>query len=274
MSVSNFIPEVWAARIFARLRKALVIGDLANRDYEGEISEAGDTVKINSIGPVTVGTYTRNSGTLTLQTLEDSQMNLLIDQMKYFNFQVDDVDARQAAGNILAAGMDDAAYRLADTADTYLGTLYSQAGTTVVSATYNSLTAYALLLTLKQKLDEKNVPAEGRYCVIPPWFETKLLLAEVIVENTSNDAFQNGKIARCAGFDLRRSNNLYNDGTYDMVMAGTSRAIAYAEQINKVEAYRPESKFCDAVKGLHVYGAKVVDPDCLAVAGVDEAAEP
>ena len=274
MSINNFSPEVWAARVFVGLRKAQVLAALVNRDYEGEISQFGDTVKINSIGPVTVSAYTKNSGTLSLQTLDDSQMNLLIDQMYYFNFQVDDVDKRQQQGNVMSVAMDDAAYRLADTADTYLGTLYSQAGTTVASTTYNSLTAYALLLTLKQKLDEKNVPAEGRYCVIPPWFETKLLLAEVIVENTSNDAFQNGKIARCAGFDLRRSNNLYNDGTYDMVMAGTSRAIAYAEQINKVEAYRPESKFCDAVKGLHVYGAKVVDPDCLAVAGVDEAAEP
>jgi hypothetical protein len=273
MSVNNFIPEVWSARVYARLQKALVFGDLINRDYEGEIANVGDSVNINAVGPVSVGNYVKNVTSLTPETLTDSQMKLIVDQCKYFCFEVDDVDARQVSGAVLAQGMDNAAYALADAFDQFIASKYSEAGSIVVGATYNSLNAYAALLTLGQALDEASVPTEGRWCVIPPWFKTKLLLAEVIVENTTNEAFTNGRVARCAGFDLRVSNNVYNDGTYDMIMAGVNRAISAADQINKVEAFRPEAAFSDAIKGLHLYGGKVIDPDCLAVLTADEAAE-
>lgn len=274
MSVNNFIPEVWAARIFARLRKSLVFGDVVNRDYEGEIANAGDTVKINAIGPITVSDYTKSSTSITPEELADAQMVLEITQSKYFAFKVDDVDARQAQGNLLAAGMDEAAYALADTFDQYIAGLYAQAGSITASTAVNSVNVYESLLTLGQALDEDNVPAEGRWCVIPPWFKTKLLIAEVVVENTTNEAFDNGRIARCAGFDLRVSNNVYDDGTNYKIMAGVNRAISAADQINKVEAYRPESSFSDAVKGLHLYGAKVIDPSALAVLDATIAAEP
>jgi hypothetical protein len=276
MSVNNFIPEVWSARVFQRLRKNLVFGDVVNRDYEGEINEFGDSVKINAVGPVTVAAYTKDVTTITPEALTDSQQKLEINRSYYFAFKVDDIDKRQAQGDLLSAGMDEAAYALANEMDAYIASLYSQAGSITASTPINSLNAYAALLSLGQALDEANVPEEGRFCIIPPWFKTKLLLAEVIVENTTNDAFQNGKIARCAGFDLRVSNNVSNDGTDYQIMAGVKRAISAADQIpaNTVEAYRPEASFSDAVKGLHLYGAKVIDPDALAVLDATVLAEP
>ncbi|MCE5322136.1 P22 coat protein - protein 5 domain protein [bacterium] len=265
MSVNNFIPELWSDRIFRKLQKTLVYGSLVNRDYEGEIAQKGDTVKIGSVGPVSVEDYTPNVTNIVAEELEDSQMNLEITQSKYFAFKVDDVDARQASGNLMAEGMDKAAFSMRDKADQYIASFYADASSITESTAITSKNVYAALLSLGEALDDLNVPAEGRWCVIPSWFKTKLVLAKYVVENTSNDAFDNGRIARCAGFDLRQSNNVPNDGTNYKIMAGTDRAITYAEQINKVEAYRPESSFSDAVKGLHVYGAKVIDPDCMAV---------
>ncbi len=274
MSVNNFIPEVWSARIFQSLRKRLVFGDVVNRDYEGEIRERGDSVKINAVGPVTVAPYVKNTTSITPETLNDSQQTLQIDRSYYFCFEVDDIDQRQAQGDLLSAGMDNAAYALADEMDQYIASLYDQASNITASTPVNSLNAYECLLSLGQALDEANVPEEGRWCIIPPWLKTKLLIAEAIVENTTNEAFQNGRIARCAGFDLRVSNNVNNDGTDYYIMAGVNRAISAADQINNVEAFRPESAFSDAVKGLHLYGAKVVDPDCLAVLDATVLAEP
>jgi hypothetical protein len=274
MSVNNFIPEMWASRIFTKLRKSLVYGAVCNRDYEGEISAAGDSVNINSIGPVTVASYTKNSTSITPETLTDAQQKLLITQSDYFAFEVDDIDARQAKGNLLAGGMDNAAYAMRDTADAWLAELYADATSITDSTAVNSVNALACLLSLGQALDEHNVPTEGRWIIVPPWLHTKLVIAKVLVENTTNTAYENGMVGRCAGFDVRLSNNVNNDGTTWNVMSGVNRAITFADQINKVEAFRPESAFSDAVKGLHVYGAKVVDPDCLAVLTATVAAEP
>lgn len=274
MSVNNFIPEIWSARVLERLHKTHVFGDVANRDYEGEIRNAGDTVHINSVGPVTVAAYTKNSTSITPEVLTDSDMLLQISQAYYFAFYVDDVDKRQAQADILAAGMDEAAYNLADTADQYIAGLWENAGSISGATAVTSINAYAGLLSLAEALDEANVPADGRWCVIPPWYKTKLLLAEVLLPSVDGtDAWANGRIGRCAGFDLRVSNNVDTDSTESCVMAGSPRAISYAEQINSIEAYRPEAKFADAIKGLHLYGAKVVQPAALAVLKATETAE-
>jgi hypothetical protein len=264
MAVDNFIPELWSNRIMARLQKSLVFAACCNRDYEGEISAQGDTVRINAIGPVTVALYTKNSTSVSPEVLMDESQVLKIDKCNYFAFKVDDVDKAQATGGILGAGMEDAAYRLRDAADQVVAALYASAGGTISTTAYNSLNALAGLLTLGQTLDEYNVPTEGRWVIIPPWFKTKLILAKVLVENQTNQAFDNGFVGRCAGFDVRESNNVYNDATTWQILAGTNKAITFAQQVNKVEAYRPEASFSDAVKGLHLFGAKVVYPEALA----------
>jgi len=276
MSVQNFIPELWIARILTKLRKAYVYAALCNREYEGEIRQAGDTVRIGGIGPVTIRDYDPGVA-LVSEELEDEQQILRIDQQKYYNFQVDDVDRAQANVNLLAAGMEEAADGLADAVDQYIAGFYTQAGSTTQLTAVNSQNVLAFLLTLGQALTENNVPRVGRFAVIPPWMTTKLTLAKVLLASeVSNDAFTNGYVGRAAGFDLYESNNVptTNQGTEYKVMAGTTKAIAFAEQLVKTEAYRVESGFKDGVKGLLVYGGKVVYPDALVVGDCTQAAEP
>ena len=276
MSVQNFIPELWIARILAKLRKAYVYAALCNREYEGEIRQAGDTVRIGGIGPVTIRNYDPGVP-LVSEELEDEQQILRIDQQKYFNFQVDDVDRAQANVNLLAAGMEEAADGLADAVDQYIAGFYTQAGSTTQLTAVNSLNVLAFLLTLGQALTENNVPRVGRFAVIPPWMTTKLTLAKVLLAaDVANDAFTNGYVGRAAGFDLYESNNVptTNQGTEFKIMAGTTKAMSYAEQLTKTEAYRVESSFKDGVKGLLVYGGKVVYPDALVVGDCTQAAEP
>jgi len=121
-------------------------------------------------------------------------------------------------------------------------------------------------------LDENNVPSQGRFMAIPPWFHQYLIKNKVLETEGSvsaDEAYTSGFIGRAFGFDFYLSNNL-TTGTRaigalnsNYAIAGTSRAMSFAEQIVSVEAYRPENSFADAVKGLHVYGAKVIDPNAL-----------
>lgn len=275
MAVNNFIPTMWSSMIQEILRKQLVFGALTNRDYEGEISQKGDSVRINSIGPVTVGDYVKNVTNVTPETLNDQSQVLQIDQSKYFSFEVDDIDKRQTTGGLLVAGMSDAAYRLADTLDQYIASLYTDAGSTTADTPVNSVNVLATVLTASQALSDGNCPRDGRVMIIPPWFTNKLVLAEVLLPATNQSSFGSGFVGRVAGFNVFESNNVADDGAgNDQILCGTSRAITLAEQINSVEAYRPEGAFSDAVKGLHLYGARVVQPDCLTVISCSELAEP
>lgn len=275
MSVATFIPEVWAAALQSSLKKSLVFAGpgVVNRTYEGEISDLGDTVTINSVSRPTISTYTPNSTSITAETLTTAQRKLIVDQAKYFAFEVDDVDARQArnSGGLMGEAMDEAGYGLRDVADQYVAALHSGVDASNDLGTV-SITSAALavtnLISLKQKLDEANVPQEGRWVIVTPWYHSLLLQDDRFVRvdaSGSAEALRNGTVGRAFGFDVLVSNNVVNTTGDDYaIMAGYPGAIAYAEQINKVEAYRPENSFSDAVKGLHLYGAKLVRPAGIA----------
>ena len=269
----SFIPEVWSAKMLVSLKKALVYAGpgVVNRDYEGEIKGQGDTVRIRSMGRPTIGTYTKNSTTITPETLTDAQRALYIDQAKYFAFELDDIDAAQSTGGELDGALMEAVYGLRDVADQYVAALYTgaqsanQLGT--VSVTTAAL-AYTQIRKLKVALDEANVPMEGRYVIVPPWYEGLLLEDDRFVRvdaSGTSEGLRNGQIGRALGFNVLASNNapLVTGDDY-AVMAGHPSAISFAEQIASIETYRPESAFADAVKGLHVYGAKLVRPEAIA----------
>jgi hypothetical protein len=287
MSLDNFIPQIWSASIIRAMEKALVFGSIANRNYEGEIRGAGDKVKINQIGEVEIKDYTKNSTVITPEELDSASVTLEIDQAKYFAFKVDDIDTAQANAPVMQAAMAEAAYRLADAADQYIASLYAGAGVTSglgTTGTPLDITAKATaggtisviewLSLLGKALDENNVPTQGRFLIVPPAVHQKLVLANVLTTDTQQDALMNGVVGYRFGFDIRMSNNVAKlAGDKYKVMAGTTQAISFADQIASVEAYRPESSFSDAVKGLHVYGAKVVRAKALAVSTVTVAAE-
>ena len=279
MALTTFIPELWNARLLNALDKAHVFAGLVNRDYEGEIKKQGDTVHINTIGEVTIGTYTKDTDFSSgPQALTATDSTLVINQAKYFNFAVDDIDTAQAAGDIMDKAMQRAAYGLADAADKYLADQLAaaittangnQVGTTAVALTKENV--YENIVKMKTILDKANVPTTGRWLVVPPEMVALILQDDRFVKTggtKAEDTLANGWVARAVGFDIYESNNCNSttasSTTTYTVTAGDEGACTYAEQISDTEAYRPEKRFADAVKGLHLYGAKVVDPKRLA----------
>lgn len=275
MSVATFIPELWAARLMYALDKSHVAANLVNRDYEGQIRQQGDTVHINSIGAVTVNDYTRNTDISDPEVLATTDQTLEINQSKYFNFQIDDVDAAQAAGDMMDTAMGRAAYALNDTSDAFLlGVIAAGAGSgnIIGSSTAETLTSnnvYEKIVALRTMLDKQNVPNTGRYIVVPPEVYALLLMDDRFVKasdgGTANATLLNGEVGKVAGFTVYMSNNVpYSTDTWS-IPASVPYSTTFAEQVVSTEAYRMEKRFADAVKGLHVYGAKVTDGNAVAV---------
>lgn len=273
MSLARFIPTVWSARLLANLEKALIYGQpgVVNRDYEGEISEYGDKVYVHGIGEITVSDYTRDTTTVNYELLDDSRVELAIDRSKYFAFKVDDLDKAQQKPKVIDAASQKATRTLGDVADQHLAGFYTAAGLTIDEAgAAVQLTAenvYGFLVRAAVMLDEANVPNEGRYMVVPPWVSGLMLQNDKFITKAEpQGTVLNGQIARVAGFSILKSNNVPVTGTTTVVShitAGHSSAISYAEQIAKTEGLRLQDSFSDAVRGLHLYGAKVMVPNAL-----------
>jgi hypothetical protein len=279
MTIATFVPEVWAAELLQAVQKSLVFGapDVVNTDYEGLISSAGDTVHINSISDPTISTYTVG-GTLTYEDLSTADTTLVVDQAKSFSFKVDDIDKRQAQGDVMPVAMGRAGYKLRDTVDQYIEALFAGAqsanalGTVAVTAGTPTQAYDNVLVPLKVKLDEANVPTDGRFVIIPPWFHGRLLRDDRFVRADASGGIMggvrgNGYVGEAAGFTVRVSNNcaLVTGDDY-RVSAGVNAGISLATQIAEVEALRLQSTFADAVRGLLLYGAKLVRPELVATA--------
>lgn len=348
MAITLFQPTIWSAQILSVLEKSLVYGSsiCCNRNYEGEIAGYGSSVKITAIGTPTIGDYSKDTD-MTTQVLTDSQQTLNIDQQKYFNFEVDDIDMAQvrAGGAMMAEASEKAGYALRDVADQFLVTKIlagAGSGLGLIDASTTATNVYDLLVVpASVKLDQNNVPTDGRFLVIDPATYGKLQLdARFIRQNESGTtALHTGVVGQAAGFTILKSNNAFTsarsgltatthtnttvdgaaaatfsqadvgltitgtgipasttvvavtaDGTGvtlsqaatasatisnvaivgggKVAVAGTNAGLSYAEQINKVEAFRPQKRFADALKGLHLYGAKTVRPEALVVASV------
>lgn len=265
----NFIPTIWSARLLANLDKSLVALQMVNRDYEGEIQAYGDTVKINQLGNITIKDYD-GSDIDDPEEIDSNQQTLVIDQAKYFNFAVKDVDRAQANVNLLDGSMGRAAYSLGDVIDQDVFDVAVQGAGIKIASVSNPRevfidTAYDLLVDLGVKLDEKNVPKAGRKVVLPPWYLG--LLAKDPRFTKDLNILANGVVegATVGRFQLLESNNLKTgSGGVLHIPAGTNQALSFANQVVETEAYRPEKNFSDAVKGLSVWGRKVIQKDALA----------
>lgn len=291
MAFATFIPTIWSARLLAHLDKAHVYANLVNRDYEGEIKNFGDKVKINQIGDITIKNYTKNTDIAAPDAVDGSGQELEIDQAKYFNFAVDDVDNAQSNPKVMDDAMQRAAYGMNDVTDGFLAGLMAvgainngtNLGSDATPLVPTATTAYDMLVDLATDLTEKNVPMAGRWVVVPAWFHGLLLKDQRFVGNGTdyNKALiEGGEVGVAAGFAVNISNNVpatttTSEGVKTVskykILAGTRAATSYAEQILKTEAYRPEKRFSDAIKGLHVYGAKVVQGKSLSVLTVNRA---
>jgi P22 coat protein - gene protein 5 len=280
MAISNFVPEIWSAQIWEALRLNLVYGGsrVVNRDYEGDIAQAGDTVHITSFTDPTIRSYTVETN-ITVDAITDATRALVIDQADYFAFDVDDVNERQGLPGWAANVAGRSAYLLAKDADAYLAsTMYTALNATAydlgaVTADISDNTAYGnVFVALWTQLTEANVPPDGRWVVVDPDLYAALLQDARFVDASqsgSTDALRNGFVGRVAGFDVYVSNQTPDPTSgVSAVIAGHPMAVTYAEQISSVEAQRRELRFGDLIKGLHLYGAKVVHPEAMALMSV------
>ncbi|MBQ9940161.1 MAG: hypothetical protein IJO74_01320 [Clostridia bacterium] len=261
MSLNKFTSTVWSETLYKELQKNYVGVKLCNRDFEGEIKGQGDRVKICGIGPISVFDYVKNTNMPEAEVLSDNERTLIIDQAKGFNFFIDDVDEAQSRPNIMTEAMSRASDALADVADSFIYSLTDENVATVVNS---ATTADSIISTLAQarlKLMENNVPNSASISLeIPPAIEQKLVLAKVLHATDNTAAISKGYVGSFMGFDVYVSNNIPKVGDAYKCIARTNRAIAFAEQINAVTAYEPELRHGDAVKGLHLYGAKIIYP--------------
>ena len=276
----EFIPEKWAAQILAAKDKVHVFGGLANRNYQGEIQNSGDTVRIGSIGEVTINDYTRsNWGTgLTIQPMDNTQLILKIDQEKYFTVAVDDVDIKQqATANLENSIQQKAGYNLGENQDKYLASLYTQAGINQGSTAIacGSSNIEDTILDLASLMDESNIQREGRYLVIPPWMHQRAVAAGIADKTANDQMWANGFAGRAYGFDLYMSNNVSNTAStsvWNCIAGVGSESLTIAEQIVKVTRGMLEDSlkgFGPYWAGLHVYGARYI-PDRTAVLPVSK----
>ena len=299
MAITNFIPEIWSSSLLVNLRDTLVYGGLTNRDYEGEIRDAGDTVRVTSFNDPSVRPYTKNADTasgvdgnpgaaipgIQWDLLTDSQQTMVVDQSDYFAFKVDDIDRRQALSGFVEETTRGAAYNLAEVADTYVADLMVAAanGTAndlgarfvlpndVVADEAGEGTVYDLLVDFRTALKRSKTPDSGRWVVVPPEMYALLLKDDRFIRmdaSGTTEGLRNGQVGRAAGFDIIESNTVPEAAGVYSIVAGHDMATSFAEQITETEAMRLENSFSDGVRGLHLYGGKVFRPAQLALADV------
>ena len=277
----NFIPEIWSSLINKELEKQLVYAACTNSNYQGEIRNQGDRVKINELGPISIGNYTKNSTSITYQELDDASQLLEISQSKYFAFKIDDVDKAQTSPKLLQPAINSAVYAIKDTIDQYLAGMHTDAGITsnlgdsTTPIEINSSNVAEYIIKIGRLLDDNNIPRDNsRFIVIPPFMLEDLVLADIIKSTDNVQTAQNGFITQYAGFNIRVSNNVVNTANKKYkVLAGHPIACTFASQAGNIESGRLEDSFHDYVRGLYLYGMKVVKPDALACLTANEAAE-
>jgi hypothetical protein len=299
LQATGFIPEIWSGKLVEKFYASTVLAAISNTDYEGEIRNQGDKVKIRTKPTITISDY-KADGLLSLQRPSGNVIELSIDQGKYFNTILDDVMDVQSDLNLLSMWSDDAAEQMKITIDTnvltgILGQAASQnrgasagkiSGNINLGATGTPLAATAVaasgkvdilsvLLRMGQALDEQNIPETGRWVVLPTWAATLIKQSELRQAYLSGDGvsmLRNGRLGMVDRFTLYSSNLLPTGVAGGLaagetaIYAGHAHGLTFASQVSKVETLRSEQTFGTVLRGLQVYGYKVIDGTAVAQA--------
>lgn len=278
----KFIPQLWAGKMIVKWYDSTVLSKITNTDYEGQIRKQGDTVIIRSIPSITISDYSIG-GVIAYERPTSTPVTMLIDKGKYWGVEMDDVIKVQTDLPLLNKWTDDAAMQLkvsietAFFADTNIATgMHAKnTGTTagVASSSFDIGTTGApeqitdanvldYIVDCGTVLDEQNVPETGRWFVIPTWFAgliKKSDLKDASLTGDSQSVLRNGRIGMIDRFTLYSSNLLKHSGTsYYYSLFGVNDAITFATQLTETETLRSQDTFADRVRGLQVYGYKVV----------------
>lgn len=278
MADNNFVPEIWSASIMENFHNQAVLTGLANREYEG-ILKSGSEVHIAGIVDIKIKDYktgalpaASGSGkqprTTAPDTVSNTGVDLLIDQEKSFDFLVDDID-RVQSNKSFDKYTESAGIGLVEDAEAFLAGLLSTQGTaaTGIATPTDWASAYNVALALRGNLTDAKVPQAGRVLLVNAKFENFLLsdgskLTAFDKANTA-DGLREAIIGRLLGFDVVVSP--WMDNTKPMAIGLHKPSVAYVSQISKIEGMRAENTFADRVRGLHVYGGKVLRPTAVQV---------
>lgn len=269
---SAFIPQIWSQKLSQMLEKNCVMLQCVNRNWEGDIKNQGDTVKIITPANVTISTLT--SDNIEYSSLTPTSQDLVIDQKKFFAFKIDDVAQVQANTDIMEAHLSNAQKAIEEVQDSFLLGLHTNVttentiGEEESPISLDKTTIYEQFVKLSLALKNSDAVHSGTkpWVVINPNIESYLLQSPEFISayKVSDETLREGAIGRIAGMDVLVSTNLSDvDGKY-YVLAGTNEAITFASQLAKIESLRDKDSFSDLVRGLYLYGAKTVQPKALA----------
>lgn len=291
----NFIPEIWSGKLIENFYDATVLAAISNTDYEGEIRQYGDTVNIRTSPEVTIREYVKGQ-TLQVETPDKPKIQLLIDKGEYFACVEDDVDRVQSDINLMDTWSKDASEKMkiridqrvltdilpdisalnkggtagAKTASFNLGTTGAPLTVTKDGATATT-PVVDLIVDMGTVLDEANAPESGRFLVIPAKMANLIKKSELKDASLSGDStsvLRNGRLGMIDRFTLYVSHNLSVSAGKFNIIAGHKMGFTFASQMTNMETLRAESTFGNIVRGLQVYGYKVVKPEALATAVV------
>ncbi len=269
MAYTNFIPAVWSEAINRELERQCVFAQDCNRIYEGEISRKGDSVHILGVGKPTIKSIERANASGEIdaaEEIEDTSTILTVNQIRYFNYKVGDIDKAQAVGGLMDALSKETSEGLANEMDKYIANMVLDSEVAKLTSDDTVITSANVLSTIDdaiEKLQENDVSFSGGVVMtVSPRFY-KLFKQAYIGKDTDNSAMlENGKVAMYGNVTVKLSNNVAksNSGATDNIMIRTKRAIAFVNPLTHTEAYRPEKSFADAVKGFALFDGKVVRP--------------
>lgn len=277
MAVTHFIQTIWSKKIQDDLEEKCKLVKDCTRQYEGDCKYA-QTVKILGVGDPTIGNYLGQD--ITIEAMTDKGQELTIDVQKYFAFEVPDVDKAQSVPGLPEKYQEKAVKGLALTREKFIGKLvagkaqstadeeaknntYKVGATNIVTATNKTKASIRAALTSAiVKLRENNFDDSGVIEISPA--DYALFKEELIDLKTNNDELiKRGVVGMFDNYEVKSTNNVYNDGTHTYAIVRSKYAIAFVGQINEVEAGRMEKRFSDYVRGLDVYGAKIIDQNQL-----------
>lgn len=269
MAITNFIPEIWSAKILENFRNESIWAGITNREYEGEL-KSGNTLHVPGIVDVAIKDYKAAGRVTTADAISDTGTDILVDQEKSFDFFVDDIDRAQS-GRSFDAYTASAVAGLIEDADKFQAALAVTGGTAITNtaAPTDAATAFAKIGLLRLALTKAKVPAGDRILVVNPEFEQFLVGydSKLTAADTSGDTagLREATIGRLSGFQVVTSAHLPAASGKAQAVAMHRSALAYVSQIDEIEAMRAENKFADRIRGLHVYGAKALRPTAIQV---------
>ena len=273
MAISNFISTVWSENLYKQLDARYIGVANCTREWEGDIRRKGDRVKICGVGPVSIFDYSKNTNMSAPATLSDTSRELVITEAKAFNFQIDDIDRAQSTPRIMDEALRNAANALVNIAESHIYSHYSAVDSSnkisVVNPSPEDIADSILSAMVKL---QKNGISDDVVLEVTPDVGALILKAKLNLATDNSAVLENGCIGSFAGCKVFVSNNVAtvseSASTHHMCYLRTKRAIAFAEQLSEIEAYRPELRFADAVKGLMLYGSKIVYPGELYILDV------